>query len=252
MTAAPTLSCDGVSASFAGRRVLEAVSLEVRRGEVHVVLGPSGAGKTTLLRILNLLAPADSGAVRVGGDDVTLRPRQGRLTPAQASARRAMVLVLQKPVVFRDTVLANALFGLRLEHIDGASAKARAESALEHLGLSPLSTTSARKLSGGEQQRLAFARAAVLKRPFLLLDEFTANLDPRNVKVLEQAVVAEVRESNAGALLVTHDVFQARRLADRVTLLEEGRVVESDRKQDFFESPRDPRTRAFVAGELSA
>ena len=252
MSLPDTLLGTGLAASFTGRRVLEGVTLEVRRGEVHVVLGPSGAGKTTLLRILNLLAVPDAGEVRVGGDEVALRRAHGPLSEPQERARRSMVLVLQKPVVFRASVLDNALFGLRLEGLDEEAASARARAALGRLGLAGLATASARRLSGGEQQRLAFARAIVLERPFLLLDECTANLDPRNVKILEEAIAAQARASKAGVLLVTHDVFQARRLADRVTLLVDGRVVESASKASFFEAPEDPRTRAFVAGELAA
>jgi tungstate transport system ATP-binding protein len=227
------------------------MTIEVRRGEVHAVLGPSGAGKTTLLRILNLLEAPDSGEVRLGDGRIGLARAHATLGEEQHAARLKMALVPQKPVVFRRTVFENAVFGLRIRGVDDAQAARRVRAELDRLGLASHSEAPARRLSGGEQQRLAFARAAVLDIDFLLLDEFTANLDPRNVKILEEAARSYARDEGAGVLLVTHDLFQARRTADRVTLLVDGAIVESAPKTEFFESPRDPRTRAFVAGELA-
>lgn len=244
------LEARALDKSFAGRPVLQGVSLAVARGEVHAVLGPSGAGKTTLLRILNLLEAADAGEVLLDGEPIGLRAARPRLDVHQRSARLRMALVPQKPVAFRATVFENAAFGLRMRGLPNAEVEARVGPALERLGIGGLSDAPARKLSGGETQRLAFARATVLPLEFLLLDEFTANLDPANVKALEQAARAAAEEQGLGVLLVTHDLFQARRIADRVSLLSGGRIVESAPKAEFFESPRDPRARAFVAGEL--
>ncbi len=250
-TPASRLEALGVTKRFGERTVLAAVSLGVARGEVHAVLGPSGAGKTTLLRILNLLEVPDEGAVSFDGAPIALA-RAGRpLSPAQHAARLKMALVPQKPVAFRRSVFDNVAFGLRVRRVSEEETAARVKAALERLGILALAEAPARRLSGGETQRLAFARATVLSLEFLLLDEFTANLDPANVKALEQSARTAAHDQGLGVLLVTHDLFQARRLADRVTLLVDGRIVESAPKAAFFEAPQDPRARAFVAGELA-
>jgi tungstate transport system ATP-binding protein len=244
------LCARGISKAFAGRTVLDGVSLAVARGEVHAVVGPSGAGKTTLLRIVNLLEAADEGSVTLDGEAIGVGSVHDRLDSAQRGARLKMALVPQKPVAFRASVFDNAAFGLRVRRVDEVEIEAQVRPALEKLGISPFADAPARRLSGGETQRLAFARATVLPLEFLLLDEFTANLDPANVKALEQAARASATEQGMGVLLVTHDLFQARRIADRVSLLVGGRMVESAAKAEFFEAPQDPRTRAFVAGDL--
>ncbi|HKZ60743.1 MAG TPA: ATP-binding cassette domain-containing protein [Candidatus Thermoplasmatota archaeon] len=248
---APALQATNIVKAFAGRTVLSGVSVGVGRGEVHAVLGPSGAGKTTLLRILNLLDAADGGEVALDGEPVGIARAHAPLNAAQHRARLRMALVPQKPVAFRLTVFENVAFGLRVRGIEGDEVAARVDAALSRHGIRALADAPARRLSGGETQRLAFARATVLPLEYLLLDEFTANLDPANVKALEQAARSAAHDEGLGVLLVTHDLFQARRLADRVTLLVDGRVVESASKGEFFEAPKDPRTRAFVAGELA-
>jgi len=245
------LCARGITKSYGGRKVLDAVSLTLGPGEVHAVLGPSGSGKTTLLRILNMLEAPDAGEVVFRGGRIELSSATRRLNDQQHTARLKMALVPQKPVAFRRTVFENAAFGLQVRGESGQNIEKRVREALGPLGLLGLVGAPARRLSGGEQQRLAFARASILDLDFLLLDEFTANLDPRNVKILEEAARSYARDAGAGVLLVTHDLFQARRTADRVSLLVDGSLVESAPKADFFESPRDPRTKAFVAGELA-
>ncbi len=243
------LSGEGLTKAFDGRAVLSNVSVDVRAGELHVVLGPSGTGKTTLVRMLNMLLAPDRGKVLYGADDVTLRPRQRKLSQAQRRARLGTAVVLQKPVAFRGSAAENAAFGLRVRGVPKEEALSKARAALVDLGVGPLADKPARRLSGGEQQRLAFARAAVLDLDFLLLDEFTANLDPPNVLALERAAREFAHERGGGVLLVTHDLMQARRIADRVTLLEGGAVVESAPRSVFFDHPADERTRRFVSGE---
>ena len=248
---AASLEARDLTKSFRGRKVLDGVSLSVNKGEVHAVLGPSGAGKSTLLRVLNLLEPLDGGGVFLDGEVVSAPAERITMDAAHRKARLKMALVPQKPVAFRTTVFENAAFGLRMREAEHQEVEARVRPALERLGLSALADAQARTLSGGETQRLAFARATVLPLEFLLLDEFTANLDPANVKALEAAVVRSAHEEGLGILLVTHDMFQARRIADRVSLLVDGKVAESAPKAAFFETPKDPRARAFVAGELA-
>lgn len=220
----------GLVKRFAGRPALDGADLVAEPGEVTVVLGPSGSGKTTLLRILAGLLPPDAGAVQ-GGDP-------GRIG-----------WVGQKPLVFRATAFENVAFGLRAREAAEPEVAAAVRPVMAHLGLWELRDQAARRLSGGEQQRIAVARALVLRPALLLLDEATANLDPGNVAILEREV-RRVAAEGATVVMTTHDLAQARRVADRVALLLRGRVAEEAPAKAFFEAPRTREAQAFVRGEL--
>ena len=202
--------------------------LRVRPGEVLTVVGPSGAGKSTLLRLLAGLEPPDQGRV----------------------IREGLAVYLdQEPYVLERSVLENAAFGLRLQGVPGVEARRRARDWLDRVGLLPLADRPARVLSGGERVRLALARALAVEPRALLLDEPTANLDPGNVARIE-ALLAKERSAGRVLVLVTHNLFQARRLADRVLFLLAGEAVECALAPVFFDSPKDPRTRAFLSGTM--
>jgi tungstate transport system ATP-binding protein len=156
--------------------------------------------------------------------------------------------VFQHPALLHDSVERNVSYGLRLRGRRGSQATVRA--LLAQMGLEKLRRSQARTLSGGEAQRVALARAIVLQPSVLLLDEPTANLDPFNIKLIEEVILEENRQRGTTLVLVTHNIFQARRLAQRVALLLDGRLVEVALTHDFFETPADPRTRAFVNGEM--
>jgi len=231
-----------VTKVYQGRRVLDVESLGVRRGEIFALVGPSGAGKSTLLRLLNFLEPPTTGSIRF------LDATFDALHPIPLPLRRRVTTVFQRPILLNRSVYANVRYGLRLrgEH-DSAR---QIEAALEQVGLEDLAHQRARTLSGGEAQRVSLARAIVLHPDVLLLDEPTANLDPYNVGLIED-IVRSINERHGTTLvLVTHNVFQARRLAHRVGLLLEGRIVEIADVETFFESPEDPRTAAFVRGDM--
>jgi tungstate transport system ATP-binding protein len=235
----------GVSKVYDGRQTLALDGLEIRQGEILALVGPSGAGKSTLLRLLNFLEEPTAGTVGFGGQEYAA----GRSAPL--SVRRRVTTVFQRPVLLQRTVEANVAYGLRLR--GGQKAKGvdqRVARTLQEVGLAGLARAQARTLSGGEAQRVALARAMVLEPDALLLDEPTANLDPYNVGLIEQIVRRLNQEHGTTIVLVTHNVFQARRLATRVALLLEGRIVEVQDVQDFFEHPQDPRTAAFVRGEM--
>jgi tungstate transport system ATP-binding protein len=231
-----------VAKEYNGRRVLSVERLEIRREEIFALVGPSGAGKSTLLRLLNFLEPPTSGSIRFLGAE------SGANRPVPLQLRRRVTTVFQRPILLNRSVWANATFGLRLR--GQRDTAARVEVALRQVGLGDLVRQHARTLSGGEAQRVALARAMVLQPDVLLLDEPTANLDPYNVGLIEDIVRSLNRERGTTLVLVTHNVFQARRLADRVALLLEGQIVEVADVGTFFESPRDPRTTAFVRGEM--
>jgi len=224
------------------RRILDVDRLDVYRGEILALVGPSGAGKSTLLRLLNFLEPPTTGTVRFL--DVVFAPNH----PMPLPMRRRVTTVFQNPVLLNRSVYANVRYGLSLRGQDDASD--RVMQVLEQVGLDRLARQRARTLSGGEAQRVSLARAMVLDPDVLLLDEPTANLDPYNVGLIEEIVRTLNVAQGTTIVLVTHNVFQAQRLAHRVGLLLEGEIVELADRKTFFEMPTDPRTAAFVRGEM--
>lgn len=250
------LSFRGVTRTYPGARLgpfrrgrrapiqaLERLALDLPEGSVTGILGPSGSGKTTLVRIGALLDRPTSGDVRLSGERITWEGTQ------LLRLRGKIGVVFQKPIVFRQSVQDNAAFGLRLRG-DPAS-EVKAAKMLQHVGLGDLTNRPARTLSGGEAQRLAFARTAVLRPQLLLLDEFTAHLDSRNVATLERLLKEYHAETGATVLLVTHSPTQARRLCDRVALLLDGQVVETGAPEEVLEEPQDPRAREFLLGDAA-
>jgi tungstate transport system ATP-binding protein len=231
-----------VTQEYARRRVLQVERLDVYRGEVLALVGPSGAGKSTLLRLLNFLETPASGSIRFQDAEYGA----GRIPSVEV--RRRVTTVFQRPMLLNRSVQANVAFGLKLRGQRNSSA--RIASTLAQVGLESLARQRAHTLSGGEAQRVALARAMVLHPDVLLLDEPTANLDPYNVGLIEDIVQDLNRQRQTTLVLVTHNVFQARRLAGRVALMLEGRIVEVAGVDDFFQSPRDARTSAFVRGEM--
>ncbi len=231
-----------VTKEYNGRCVLQVERLDIQRGEIFALVGPSGAGKSTLLRLLNFLEPPTSGRLRFLGTEFS----RERTMPLHLCRR--VTTVFQRPILLNRNVWANVNYGLQLR--GQRNSAHRIETALEQVGLTALARQRARTLSGGEAQRVALARAMVLQPDALLLDEPTANLDPYNVGLIEDIVRALNRERGTTLVLVTHNVFQARRLAHRVALLLEGRIIETADVEAFFQSPRDPRTAAFVRGEM--
>ena len=232
----------GITKVYEGRRVLDVEHLEVRKGEILALVGPSGAGKSTLLRLLNFLELPDTGHIRFV--DATF----DAVHPMSLDLRRRVTTVFQRPILLNRSVYANVRYGLRLR--GRRDAAHQVEGVLRQVGLHELAQQRARTLSGGEAQRVSLARAMVLQPDVLLLDEPTANLDPYNVGLIEEIVRALNERQGTTMVLVTHNVFQARRLAHRVGLLLEGRIVEVAEVAAFFGSPRDPRTAAFVRGDM--
>jgi tungstate transport system ATP-binding protein len=240
MEAAYTLA--NVQKTYGERTVLDIPALTIAQGEVFGLVGPSGAGKSTLLRLLGLLEAPSTGtaSLQLEGQPVTY-------ASAAIEQRRQLAMVFQRPVLLSRSVRANVAYGLRLR--GERDAREQVDAVLERVALMPLADAHPRTLSGGEMQRAAVARALVLEPRVLLLDEPTANLDPANVRLLEDLFREQHERYGTTIVLVTHNVFQARRLADRVALLLDGRLVEVADTQTFFESPKDPRTGAFVRGD---
>lgn len=238
----PIYRMQGLKKVYNERAVLDLDELNIHRGEVFALVGPSGSGKSTLLRLLNFLEDPTAGLLEFNGTPV----RSSTELPLEF--KRRVTTVFQRPMLLDGSVWDNVAYGLRLR--GERNGNNRIQTALEEVGLERVAKQPARTLSGGEAQRVALARATVLQPDVLLLDEPTANLDPYNVGLIESIVRRINDEHDATLVLVTHNVFQAKRLATRVAFLLEGKLVEIAETEKFFSEPADPRTRAFVHGDM--
>ncbi len=221
---------------------LDGVSLDVGRGETLVIIGPSGSGKSTLLRSVNRLEELDSGSIRIGDDHVTARHADVRRIREDAG------MVFQSFNLFRHlTVLDNVALAPRLvRKLPPAEARGRAAAMLERVGLSDKLRSWPRQLSGGQQQRAAIARALAMEPEVLLFDEPTSALDPEMIReVLD--VMTDLARGGMTMLVVSHEMGFARAAADRLVFMDGGRIVESGAPADLFDSPREARTRDFLA-----
>lgn len=217
------------------KTILKGVNLTLDSDRLTVLMGPNGAGKSIFIRLLHGLLQASSGDILWEG----LRPGK--------AVRRQQALVFQKPVLLRRTVAGNLAFALGLRGFGHRRQKLR--TALEEAGLSHLARQRARTLSGGEQQRLALARALLLKPKVLFLDEPTANLDPASTLAIEHAIT---KASRAGVkvIMITHDMHQARRLAGEIVFLQDGTITEHTTAETFFEAPSSEAAKAYLSGQI--
>jgi len=221
------------------------VSFEVRTGEIFALIGPSGAGKSTLLRVVDLLEPPTSGQVCL--DSLDLGSLRG---PERLTAIKRMGIVFQKPVVFNRPVIDNLRYGLEIRGIPKTEIEREVQLHLKILGLQDIYDRNALRLSGGEAQRVALARTLVCHPEVLLLDEPTANLDPKNVYMIEEGIKEANKKEGTTVIIATHNMFQAKRIAHRVGFMLSGRLVEVGSASEIFNRPKDPRTRSFVKGEM--
>jgi len=216
------------------KRLIDGIDLSIPGNGLTVVMGPNGAGKSLLLRLLHGLLAPTSGQVLWDG-----RPLDGELRETQA-------MVFQRPVLLRRSVAANIRFVLKLRRPAPAG---HIDAILEEVGLLAQAEQPARLLSGGEQQRLSLARALVLEPRVLFLDEPTASLDPASTAAIE-SIVLRARDRGTKIIFITHDLGQARRLADDLIFLHQGRLAEHSPARQFFEQPRSQAARDYVAGRL--
>jgi tungstate transport system ATP-binding protein len=228
------LVLDAISFKASGKAIIDRVSVEISAGPRTVILGPNGAGKSVLMRLCHgLLAPTSGTIVWVGSN----------------GGRRRQAMVFQRPVMLRRSALANVIYGMKLVGIRSRECELRARDVLEAVGLLHLSGRPARMLSGGEQQRVALARAWALNPEVLFLDEPTANLDPGASRDIEN-IIAQIHTSGTKIIMSTHNLGQARRLADEILFLHQGRLVERAAVEPFFRQPESAEAAAFIRDEI--
>lgn len=234
-----------ISKKFQNKCALKDITLEGELGKIIAIIGPSGAGKTTFLRILNLLDEPSNGTLTIHGKDTQILSNGDRY-----DIRTRMAMVFQNPSLFQRTVESNVAYSLKIRNQSPDKIMEKVSGALSLVGLENLRHQFGPTLSAGEAQRVAFARAIVFEPDLLLLDEFTANMDPANVQLLEKAVLKYHNDTNATIVLATHNLFQAKRLADSVVFFLNGEIVEKADKEKFFSDPQNPITESFLSGEL--
>jgi tungstate transport system ATP-binding protein len=217
--------------------ILDRITLTIATGSPTILIGPNGSGKTTLLRAVMGLTPLSSGRITWNGRE-------------NASPKRRAITV-QRPVMLRRTAAANVRYALAAAGIPHAKRQERTAELLTLVGLDELGDRPARRLSGGEQQRLALARALARDPTALLLDEPTASLDPYATKAIED-LVGVVSARGVKVVMSTHDIGQAKRLAGDIVLLHRGRLIENAPAMEFFATPHTEKARKFIAGELLA
>jgi tungstate transport system ATP-binding protein len=226
-----------LSLETGGRRLIDRIDLKVQNRGITVILGPNGAGKSLLLRLMHGLIEPTEGAILWGN------------APMDDKIRRRQAMVFQKPVLLRRTAAANVAYALGLRGLPRSKRATRALQALELAGLQHHAFTPARVLSGGEQQRLCLARALSLDPEVLLLDEPTASLDPASTLAIERLLI-DAKHRGIKVIVVTHDVGQARRLAQAIIFLHHGRLIEHQPARRFFERPLSDTARGFISGGL--
>jgi len=226
---------DGVTYADRGRVLLDSIDLEIPPATRTVIIGPNGAGKSLLLRIINGLVAPTSGQITFAG------------APATAALRARQALVFQRPTLLRRSVADNVRFVLR--GLPRAEQQARTERLLVEAKLAQIAHQPARLLSGGEQQRLAMARARALAPLLMLLDEPTASLDPDSARGIVELIQA-AHDDDTKIVVVTHDLALARHIADDVIFLADGRVCEVAPAARFFRGPASAPARAYVEGRM--
>ncbi len=226
-----------------GRDILKGVNLKVERGEILALIGPTGSGKTTLLRLIDTLDKPATGQVLVDGVDVTLNEK------TRMAARRRMAFVLQKPVVFNVNVYDNVAYGLKWRGLNRHQIKEKVNNILETVDLTRYSKRNARTLSGGEMQRVAIARAIATGPEVLLLDEPSANLDPVSSAKIEDLIIGVIKRDAITVIMATHDMSQGQRLADKISVLVNGEIVQTGNPNEIFTSPTNCEVARFVGME---
>ncbi len=224
--------------SYGKKEVVRPLDFSVKKGEILAIIGPSGAGKSTLMRMLDTIEPASKGELIIFGEPVTKSSIHG--------LRGRMGMLFQKTVLFDRTVAENVELGLCYRNLPKKERMERVSAILESMGLSRFAERGGHSLSGGEGQRISFARVLVTRPEILFLDEPTANLDPVSTQVLEEMILHENRVNKTTIIINTHDQAQGQRLADRVAVMIDGAFVQVGPVDEVFYHPKNEKVAKFV------
>jgi tungstate transport system ATP-binding protein len=224
----------GLGVRIGGHDAIKEIDITLEGRARTVILGANGAGKSVLLRALHGLIAPTSGTLRWAGS---------------AHRPNSQAMVFQRPVMLRRSTRGNIEYALAVNGLDDAACELRAREAMEHVGLSHVAERQARVLSGGEQQRIALARAWALKPRLLYLDEPTASLDPSAAAEVER-IIGRIHATGTSVVMTTHNLGLARRFADEIVFLHEGRITERSPAERFFKEPASNEARWFLQGEL--
>lgn len=225
-----------VSFAAGGRAIIDGISLEIQAGPSTIILGANGAGKSVLMRLMHGLLEPSAGSVEWNAAE-------------HPGAPRKQAMVFQRPVMLRRSAQANVAYAVKVAGIPRAEREPMVRESLEGVGLAHLARRPARVLSGGEQQRLALARAWALHPEVLFLDEPTASLDPSATREIE-TVIRAFDAAGTKIVMATHNLGQARRLGDEILFIDQGRLVERAPVEQFFSKPQTAQAAAFIKGEL--
>jgi molybdopterin-binding protein len=215
-----------ITKAYGNKVVVNSINLELKEGEIFALLGPNGSGKSTILKMLAFIENPTSGEVIFQGKKVNFKNTE--------KIRLESTLVFQKTTLFSTSVYNNIAYGLKLRKVPKETRDEEVKKALELVKLNGFEKRNAKKLSGGEQQRVAIARALVLKTKLLLLDEPTANLDPKNAGIVEEVIETINRQNKTTIVMATHNMFQAKKLPHRIALMDEGKITEAGTPAEIF------------------
>jgi tungstate transport system ATP-binding protein len=231
-------SLEAIEKDYHTVKALDSVTFNAEGGKIMVIVGVNGAGKTTLLRISAGLEKPDKGSIFFNGEHMT-----------DIELRKIATLVFQRTTMFSRSVYDNLAFGLKIRGKKEPEIKEKITDALHDVGLKNFEKRKAKRTSGGEQQRIALARAFLLEPKILLLDEPTANLDPHSATIIENAIMKRKRKENI-IIMATHNLSQAKRLGDEIVHVHSGKIIERATPEEFFDNPQNEITRKFINGEL--
>lgn len=236
------IAVTNVSKRYNGTDALTESSALITAGNINAVIGPNGSGKSTLLRIASLIEAPDSGKVKYKGPSITLQNNR--------DLKRRIAIVLPGNSLFNDTVFHNVSYGLKIRKMHKREIKEKVRSILDLFQLDDKIKNHARDLSSGEAQRVALARALVIEPDYLFLDEPTASIDPVNAEMIESVITTIRTSRKITIMMVTHNMFQAKRLAQRVIFMYKGTVIEERSTEEIFSSPEHEMTKRFVTGTM--
>ncbi|MDE4907382.1 ABC transporter ATP-binding protein [Methanogenium marinum] len=238
------ITVDNLKKDFGSTQVLRGVNLNVSEGEIFVIIGPSGQGKSTLLRTIDTLEIPTSGDIKIRDESL-----YSNGDSRHHDIRKKIGMVFQNPAIFQGTVFENVAYGLRFRKISSRDMHERVSQTLREVGLEGYEKRVARSLSGGEKQRVAFARTMVTRPEIILLDEPTSNVDPITTEKIEEIIHYTRDTYNTTIIMNTHDMLQGQRMGDRIGVMMNGRIMQAGTPKEIFTLPANGDIARFVGFE---